>query len=305
MTTTVVRAKADMHRGRDESARRAGLPPREEFHRRSRRLKPSQAFIEKWTTPLLLRLTDDAIRAYVTLAKYANQHSGNAYPKDLLFLRHLGFSPYHTDWLSGRTKIWITKKQKCRRESHKRNAINRLRAALRELCENNLLSKGTRLNGYGPYRIYTLLGNSGFPRRMRFDGSTPFFKVPAEIFDRGAFALWKRRFDGIIPLAGTDLRLLLLALRDHDRLRFGGVDPLKLRVQDGALLCPAWPEELQKSETESADSIVNLVSGGYLRSVQVVSSRYDGHVIRYHGDATAPDEQVVTIFTTSPPVHVG
>lgn len=256
------------------------------------------AFIEKCAVSILIRCSDDALRAYITLAKFANRFRGHAYPSNRLLLRHLGFAPYYTSWLTGVTQVWKLKDERRngRRKAQINKAVFRLNSALLELQHTCLIDAAVRRNAAGHYRIFRLLDSHGYPRKLRFDGSAPFFMIGPDVFAVGAFAMWKRRHDGIFPLSGTELRTLLLALRDNDDGRFGGIDPSLVHFAQNRLICRDWPSELQVTQEDCVTAIESLLSRSILRRRSVVLSTYDGHLITSKRPAAAADEMDCNIL---------
>ena len=287
-------------RGRQQARGRQSVASDSGIRRRSDRAKPKIAIIENAIIGRLLNLSDDAIRVYVTLARFANRYTGFAYPKTRLLLRELNFTPFHTSTLTGIVRLGLTLRQWSRRRSQVRNATARLQAALDELQLAGLLAREFKRNAYTEYTVYVLLHPDGKHRKMaRLKKADSFCIVPYEAFASGAFGLWRRWWAGLAPLTGLPLRMFLLAIRDHNLLRYGGISPRRLRNGGplGTFPDGVWQEALGCTLEEGQQALKELFCRRLLHEHHILASKIDSHVISFDLSDSEPDGEILPIFS--------
>jgi hypothetical protein len=259
--------------------------------------RPRFAFVEQAVVLTLMQRSDDAIRVYCTMALFANAKSGLAYPSQRTLARKLGGVPYHSDFNSGRTRVGLTKKQRATRQKQIDRFNLRVVAAIDELCCAQLMVRNTGTRRMSSDLSVTFLAQDGQQRKLgRLQRRHGFLMIPAGLYETGALGLWhghrKRQFR---PLEGLELRVLLLGLRDRDRLEFGGVDPRAASGGPGGLrLGPfRWPLELGCTPHECETAVRALLRKKLFTLNDRIVSTIDSHYIRADANPTAPDEMYV------------
>jgi len=269
---------------------------------RRRKDDPPMALIEQAVVPTFLSLTPNAVRVYVTLCRFANGKSALSYPSRRKLLSRLGGVPYHTDFLTGRTKVGLTKAQRETRTKQLHRWGITLDECLAELIRARLIApksvtmrvKGSDVS-YDGFQI--LRPADGHVRRIRdLKHRHAFFIVPGWLFDIGAFAIWHpnaRRF--YQPVGDKDLRVMTLALRDNDDLRYGGVNSDKVTLIDGDISVnpAAWPVELTFSVSECATALHGLLKRKIIKPFTAVYSSEHDHLIDARRDIAASPSEVV------------
>lgn len=282
-----------------------GEPASAKLHRyqqRQSRDKPPLIIIEKKIFVRLLALSRNAICVYLALTRFANQYTGHAYPGLDAIAREVGFVPNHTDFLSGRKRAHLTKKQRDLRDNKTNYWHSEITRAIEECIATGLIRTGAFYNSVlqASYPGYYLLHEDGRDRTRRSGfGKNPFVLVSVPLFEEGFFWItrghWKRR----TPLPSENaLRVMLLAMRDNDRLHFGGVDWRQLSMCEGEIECSGstWCAELNITEQQCIDAVTELIRSNYLHPMDIVVHRDYGHIIRTQPEAEAMDEINVVIF---------
>lgn len=254
---------------------------------RRRKNEPPFAVVEQALLPTLLALPTDAIRVYVTLCRFANGKTGLAYPSKRKLLHRLGAVPFHTNFLTGVTNVGLTKAQKLTRQRQLERFNAQLQQALDELVDAGLVAHATKsiatADGATEYKAFRILRPDGRTRRISdLKYRRAFFIVPACVFDCGAFAIRSPQGHSYLrPLDARVLRLLLLALRDNDEQRYGGIDPATLSYEDGNIVLNrnAWPVELTFSVPECVAAVAELQRLRLLKTTTGVFSRKHGQLI--------------------------
>ncbi|HXM18291.1 MAG TPA: hypothetical protein VN934_05715 [Candidatus Tumulicola sp.] len=295
--TEALRWHSNNH-GRSPKRDRSGPLNPVTYKRRSSRAKPEIAIIESAILPKLLLLDDDAIRVYVTLVRFANRWTGLAYPGMKLLRRQLGFVPFHTDSYTGVTRLNLTRKQWARRRAQIDRAHQRIQASLDTLAGAGLIEQTYRSNSNGPYKAYLIMGADGKPRKLStLQQADSFFIVPREVISSGAFGIWARVSECLEFVAGAALRLLLLMMRDSNPLRFGGISPQRLTVQNRAIRIRdgTWLRELGVNHYEFWCAMRSIIQRQFLRARDILASTIDDHLIRDGTEPAASDEHALTV----------
>lgn len=262
--------------------------------------RPKFAIIEQAVLPQLLSHSDDAIRLYVTAAQFANGKTGIATFGQRRLFRELFFAPYHTNFINGAVRVALSKKQRRTRDGQVDRFLKRVQIAIEELVAADLLR--CDIHEGGPQRIISLtfLRQNGDARNIRqLRKRNAFFKVLDEWVVTGQFAMYRGHMGRTFKqLSGRELRIFLLALRDHDDLRFGGVDPSKVFLQDGIVTCGSsgWPMELFCSAVECERAFAALVARSNFKVHEIIASCHDGHLIRFGSHQNSPDEIAILGF---------
>ncbi len=273
------------------------------FRRRKR--EPPYAAIEQAVIPALLALSTDAIRVYCTLCWFANGKTGLAYPSQRKLIARLGGVPFFTDFVTGIVRVGLTKAQKSKCNAQKRRFATQLASLIDELVESNLVARTTKTirtaNGVVDYDALCILRPDGSIRRMRdLKFRHAYFQIPARLLDIGVFGIWRTRPRNYYqPIPDKTLRVLLLALRDNDELRYGGIDPAKVWYEQEQVACDryAWPTELIYSVPECVQAIEDMTKLRILKRTHGVFSREHGHLIGSRRAAIASgSERMCTYF---------
>jgi hypothetical protein len=265
--------------------------------------KPPLIIIEKAAYRKLLACTRNAILVYIALARFANQHTALAFPKRKLLARQLGGVPFHTDFLSGRVRVGLSHAQLVTRNKQIATFDSAIDMALTELIAIEFIEKGYFANSSSGkrYVAYSLLRCNGHKRTRRLGFlADPFVMIPASLLDEGFFWVWRGHWQRRESLPSDDaIRVMLLALRDRDDLRYGGVNPKQLTRSDGAVDCShgSWCNELGMTEKQCEAAVLELLNDNYLWVAENVLHNGDGHLIRLTDPpANAPDEVNVAVF---------
>jgi len=277
--------KADRYRGlRKTREKRAASGRTKKFRERNK--KPPLAIVEQAVVPGLLELSADALRVYCTLCRFANGRTALAYPGTRTLLACLGGVPYHTDFVTGRTRVGLTTAQKATRKLQLGRWTEHLTTLLDELIIGKLISPATvptgtdaRKNCPG-FRILRMDGSSRRLKDLKYRHA--FFQIPGWLFDVGAFGIWRARpRSHFQPISDKEVRLLLLALRDNDELRYGGINPDKVLHNNDELRINrnAWPVELTYSVTECNAVVARLLQIKLVKTRSGVFSREHAHLI--------------------------
>jgi hypothetical protein len=266
---------------------------------------PPLALVEQQIVPMLNDVSPDAARALMTLCRYANKHTGLAYPSNGTLIDSLGGVPLYKNFTTGRTRVGLTKEQRQRRANQNARREARLDSALEELERANLIARTTKIikspGNYTDVPAFQILHPDGTPRNFRrLLRRHGFFKIPGHLFDNGAFGIWKRNVRcPFQPVSDLTLRVLILALRDNDDLRFGGINPDKLTLQDSAIVVnpDGWPAELTISIRDCIVSIDELLQRRVLKSTTAIfSARYGQIIDRFREQPASKDELARVVF---------
>jgi len=114
--------------------------------------------------------------------------------------------------------------------------------------------------------------------RLRYRRAT--FVVPGRLFDKGLFAIRSAR-TSFKPIDDEFVRPLLLALRDNDPLRFGGIDPSKARLaaENTLINRDGWPLELPFSRPQFRSMFDCLIQRGLIITHRGIFSATAGHLV--------------------------
>ena len=274
---------------------------------RAKKADPPFSVIEQALVPKLLALDADSIRLYCTLCRFANKVTGFSYPSKRKLMRKLGYVPYHTNALSGATKVGLNKKQRATRQKQMECWGNKLEVALQILIEARLIKPGSidiksndgSIRTSEGYYILREFGSKRNLKQLNFKQAT--FVIPGWLFDIGALASHTHsKRSGFEPLSINCIPVLLLALRDNDILRYGGIDPHKIRLVDGksTLNRLGWPSELAFSVPQFENAIDELRRRKILASHSSIFSSSHGQLIKRNAedaDANSDELNVVAL----------
>jgi len=269
---------------------------------RTKKADPPFSVIEQALVPKLLALDADSIRLSCTLCRFANKVTGFSYPSKRKLMQKLGYVPYHTNALSGATKVGLNKKQRATRQKQMLSWGHKLDLALQTLIEARLIKAGAIdiKSNDGSIRTsegYYILREDGSKRnlkQLKFKHAT--FVIPGWLFDIGALASrTQSKRSGFEPLSIDCIPVLLLALRDNDMLRFGGIDPDRIRLANGKVTLNrfGWPSELPFSIPQFEKAIDELLKRKILKSHSSIFSSSHGQLIERNAqNAEAKSDEV-------------
>lgn len=250
---------------------------------------------------MLLNLSRRAKCAYVVLARFASKYDAQSYPRAELIAGQLGFRPYNTDATTGRARTNLSVKQRRTRKAQWERFNAEVGLAIQECVNANLITlttyfdRRTRRN----VRAYQFLRADGQERTEECGFlSDPFVMIPASFVDNRFFTLRSGSRRDRCP-SDRAMSVMLLALRDNDELRYGGIDPHQVAIFNDSIQCwgGTWCAELDMTEQCRAEALLELLRLGYVNAAIVVAHVRDLHLIRENEPrANAPDEVDVMLL---------
>jgi hypothetical protein len=251
--------------------------------------------ILKTVVPILLSLSDNAVRVFINRARFAARRSGLSYPRYSFLARVLGGHKLYTCAHCGGSLYYLNKGQRIKQNERLAEKTDVIECADRELLHSGLEAEVKLRNRYASFPGMRLMLPDGtvhaIPKTAPYG---TFFIVPAFIFDCGATAIWADKRRGVIPVSEQALKLLLILLSGQHVERFGGVNPVTIHARDAGLstagLLSMWNPSVLKDSLNELE-LRNIVG----RNSSIVS-QYDGHLIRQNDVARFPDEIMTQVF---------
>lgn len=267
---------------------------------RKRTPKLPKALLRKEILPVLLMVSDLALRVYLGRARFLNCSSALSYPRSEFLLRTLGSPELYSCILCGAPNHRLTKVEREKRKKRFLKRVPLIEAADAELCRAGLLKPEVLFNSYAefPGTRFLLPDGSAHVIPKRAPANT-FFGIPESFYMSGAGAIWQRKDYGLYPLPEDALRLLLVMLCEQDLARFGGVNPNVLAFRDEELIAAGMLADWDGRYIEAA--LYKLFDSGFVSRRAATVSRFDGHLIRKGFAAAFPDEenlQILEVQTT-------
>ena len=230
-----------------------------------------KAILYKEVVPVLLSLSDSALRVLLARARFANNRTALSYPEALFLLRTLGFSCY----------------------AFAVRGLLVLHRADAELCRRGLLRQEQLRNNHSVFPGTRLTLPDGSVHSITKIPLKPFFIVCKFFYTSGAGIIWTGD-KGLYRLSPVALKLLIALLSENDLGCYGGVNPNLLARHDGRLVIGGPIAEWDANAVAAALS--ELESRGFVSGHPATVSRKTGHLIRPGYTASYIDEQNVDVF---------